>query len=274
GLMLLMGPILYLYARGERFKVKDTLHLVPYLIFLLFSLPMFFIDKTAFITEFISGRLQLRSIDYAIFTIQVIHLLVYVFCTVKTNSWVRSLTWFLFGYAVLVAGLAVFTFTTGRYSLTVNYTYTLACSFLLYGITGYSLLNPSGAIESRKKIRKPLDNMNVSAYWEKLQQLMEQQKIFVRPEIKLQEVAQMIGLNAHQLSQLINERSGKNFSDYINHYRVEEFKARVKDSENDQLTLVGLALEIGFNSKTSFNNTFKKFTGVTPSEWKKRGSGL
>jgi AraC-like DNA-binding protein len=98
---------------------------------------------------------------------------------------------------------------------------------------------------------------------------MEKDKVFVNAEMKLQDVAQMVDLTPHQLSQLINERSGSSFSDFLNRYRVEEFKIRIVQPESDHLTLIGLALEIGFNSKTSFNNTFKRFTGLTPSEYKK-----
>lgn len=287
GLMLLMGPALYLYTKelltGEEIGNKQFLHFIPYLIFIIFSLPLFFLpapNKIAFIEHFISGKLELRNIDFIIFSIQVLHVALYLYrtfkfiaahqaATVKSFQWVRALSSFLAGYGVIVFILVVVVFATRHFSLTANYIYSLACSFQLYFITGFALLNPTNAFEMKKKLKKPLGKLDATAYWKKVLTLMENDKIFVKPEIKLQDVANMAGLSTHQLSQLINEQAGKSFSDFINHYRIEEFKARVKNADSAQLTLVGLAMEIGFNSKTSFNNTFKKFTGLTPSEYKR-----
>lgn len=285
GLMLLMGPVLYLYSRalvGLDAGSRAYLHFIPYLIFFVLSMPMFIIpaeDKVRFIETFVSGQLGMRTFDYIAFVLQIIQLSVYLFASWRmmrtsefNTTWIRSLVVFLTGYGLLNAALVVVVFTTGTFSLIANYSYSLGCSFFLYFITGYALLNPDTAFEIRKKSRRPLENP--SDYVNKLQLLLEKEKIFLKPEIKLQDVALMVGLTPHQLSQLVNEQFGKNFSDLINYYRIEEFKSRLKDASYDHLTLVGLAFEIGFNSKTSFNNTFKKFTGVTPSEFKKMSSGL
>jgi AraC-like DNA-binding protein len=286
GLILLMGPTLLLYSRsllsGAAFRLKEFLHFIPYAIFFVLSIPIFTLsssDKIFFIDAFVSGSLPLRAVDYIIFTVQILHLFFYLVRMTRVfkvhraigthESWVRSLLIFLFGYGLLVLLLAIVIFSMGRFSLNANYSYSLACSALLYFVTGFALLNPGISFEERRKNRKPLDNIEVDACWRKLLLVMEKDKVFVKADIRLQDVAQMIGLTPHQLSQLINERSGKNFSDFLNHYRIEEFKLRIIQRESSQLTLVGLAMEIGFNSKTSFNNTFKKITGQTPSEYKR-----
>ncbi len=76
-------------------------------------------------------------------------------------------------------------------------------------------------------------------------------------------------LYPNQLSWLINENLGKNFSEFINHYRVETFKRISKDPKNSHITLLGLAYDSGFNSKTVFNTFFKKETGMTPNQFLK-----
>lgn len=288
GLILLMGPTLYIYSKsllaGEKFKPTELLHATPYAIFFFFSIPIFrlsFSEKVFFIDAFISGNLPLRQADYIFFVLQIVHLCTYLVLIVRTlklhgkhvtsshESWVRSLLIFLFGYGLLVLTLVIVVFSTGKFSLTANYSYSLACSFLLYFVSGFALLNPNISFEGKRKNRRPLDNIEVEQYWKRLLSVMENDKPFVNPNLKLHDVAAMVGLTPHQLSQMVNERSGKSFSDFLNYYRVEEFKLRIVQPANDQLTLVGLGLEIGFNSKTSFNNTFKKFTGLTPSEYKR-----
>jgi len=83
-------------------------------------------------------------------------------------------------------------------------------------------------------------------------------------------LAEQINIRPDQLSWLLNEGIGKNFNEFINHYRIENFKSLAKDPENTKLTIMGLAYDSGFNSKTVFNTYFKKETGLTPSQYMNR----
>ena len=74
-------------------------------------------------------------------------------------------------------------------------------------------------------------------------------------------------IHPNHLSQIINELEGKNFYEFVNQYRIEEFKRLVSFPKNHQFTLLSLAFECGFNSKSSFNRYFKKSTGQTPSQY-------
>jgi AraC-like DNA-binding protein len=76
-------------------------------------------------------------------------------------------------------------------------------------------------------------------------------------------------MSPNHLSQVINQLEGKNFFDFVNAYRVEEVKRKMADDRSKKLTLLAIALESGFNSKTSFNMVFKKMTGQTPSQYYK-----
>ena len=75
------------------------------------------------------------------------------------------------------------------------------------------------------------------------------------------------GVSADYLSGIINGLLGMNFYDFINHYRVEEFKQMCRDSSKRKLTIIALAYDCGFNSKATFTRVFKKNTGITPGEY-------
>ena len=105
---------------------------------------------------------------------------------------------------------------------------------------------------------------------QKLQLLMQDSKPYLDNELSRQQLANKMQLHPKDLSRLINERFGLNFFDFINSYRVAEFQRISNQSEYQHLNLLGIAFEAGFNSKTTFNNAFKKFTGMTPNQFVKK----
>ena len=103
--------------------------------------------------------------------------------------------------------------------------------------------------------------------FKQLSTLMSEQKVFKNNELKLNELASQLDVHPNHLSQVINERAEVNFYDFVNTYRVEEFKMLIAMPKNQAFTIISLAYECGFNSKSSFNRYFKKHTGQTPSEY-------
>jgi len=97
---------------------------------------------------------------------------------------------------------------------------------------------------------------------------MEQDKLYQEADLTLQNLADRIQLPSYQVSQAINDGMNKNFYDLVNSYRVEEAKRLLLDSKNNNFTILSVGFEAGFNSKTTFNTVFKKFTGLTPSEFR------
>ena len=97
---------------------------------------------------------------------------------------------------------------------------------------------------------------------------MKEEKPFTDGALNLQSLAATLSIPPHHLSQIINERLGQTFADFINSYRVEEAKQRLLDPAFGHLSLLGIAIEVGFNSKSSFNAVFKKHTNMTPSEFR------
>ncbi len=104
---------------------------------------------------------------------------------------------------------------------------------------------------------------------EKIIKTIEQGKLYLEPELTLQDLADKAGEPSYTISQSLNLSLGKNFYELVNGYRVETAKCLLTNPDKRNLTILSIAFEAGFNSKTTFNNVFKKYTGQTPSAYMK-----
>jgi len=102
-----------------------------------------------------------------------------------------------------------------------------------------------------------------------IKEFMINSKPYLNPKLTIQDLARDIEVQPHQLSKIINKEFHSNFFEFVNSYRVEEFKKKVCSGEFENLTILGIALECGFNSKSSFNRVFKESTGITPGDFMK-----
>jgi AraC-like DNA-binding protein len=98
--------------------------------------------------------------------------------------------------------------------------------------------------------------------------VMEQEKLYQEPELSLQDLADKLNQPSYLVSQAINEGLNKSFYDLVNGYRVEAAKRMLKNPNHQQYKILSVGFEAGFNSKTTFNTVFKKFTGLSPSEYR------
>ena len=98
---------------------------------------------------------------------------------------------------------------------------------------------------------------------------MTAEKPFLESKLTLPQLSERTEIAQNHLSQILNEKMGKNFYEFVNAYRVDEFKARVSREGAENFTLLGHAMECGFSSKSSFNEIFKKMEGTTPSQYLK-----
>lgn len=106
-----------------------------------------------------------------------------------------------------------------------------------------------------------------------LLKVMENDQAFMDENLTLFKLAKMLGTTPNYLSQVINTMEQRNFFDFINFFRIEAIKQKINSKQFEHLTLLGIAFECGFNSKAAFNRAFKKFTGLTPTEFKRENSG-
>jgi len=101
----------------------------------------------------------------------------------------------------------------------------------------------------------------------RLKELMITEKIYLNPKVSQSVVAKKLNTNTAYLSKIINDQLSSNFSNYLNQFRIGEAKKMILNNQQDILTFEGIAQSVGFNSKSAFNNAFKKFTGKTPSQF-------
>ena len=125
-------------------------------------------------------------------------------------------------------------------------------------------------IEHTKKKKSLLDENTVITYTTQLLNHLREKEPYLDASLTLRSLADQVDIHPNQLSWLLNESLGKNFNEFINHYRIETFKSIAKDPKNSNITIMGLAYDSGFNSKTVFNTYFKKETGLTPLQFLKQ----
>jgi len=153
----------------------------------------------------------------------------------------------------------------------------IGLSFTIY-LLGHIGLYHFGIVQEQKNIHEfsvnskkiviP-DSASRSKSITAFEKFIKEEKNYLDCNLSLELTAEKLDISKSHLSRIINSELGKNFSDYVNELRVEEAKNYISNPEFSNYTLVAIGLEAGFNSKSAFNSTFKKFTGITPSEYKK-----
>ncbi|MFB6343222.1 two-component regulator propeller domain-containing protein [Saccharicrinis sp. FJH62] len=126
--------------------------------------------------------------------------------------------------------------------------------------------------DKEKYVGSKLAEDHVSLIKERLNTFMETEKPYLNPDLKMSDVALSIGFSTHEISQVLNQDLQQSFPDYVNIHRVEELKRRMQKDDVGKFTLVAIAQQCGFKSKTSFYRNFNKVVGVTPAEYFKRDS--
>ena len=153
----------------------------------------------------------------------------------------------------------------------------LGISVLVYWI-GYVGLSKSQELKSRIELRKKrITNLkkvsllgnSKSKTFHKIENYIINNKSYLNPHLSLKIISEELNLSEGYISQLINKTLNKNFTDYINSFRVEDATQMLSDEEYNNYTILAIGLESGFNSKSSFYSAFKKLAGKTPFEHKK-----
>lgn len=130
-------------------------------------------------------------------------------------------------------------------------------------------LSDNTAITKQPLESQPLIGSEYAKYRENLEELLTKEQIYLDSGLSLRSLSKHLGVHPNKLSWFLNEHFNKNFNEYINTFRIEAFKNKALDPANENITLLGLAYDSGFNSKTVFNTFFKKSVGLSPREWLK-----
>jgi TolB-like protein/AraC-like DNA-binding protein/Tfp pilus assembly protein PilF len=123
--------------------------------------------------------------------------------------------------------------------------------------------------QTKEKKIKSVDDSKSKEEVKQLVKFLEEEQAFLNPALSLRGLAEQLNMHPNHLSWLLNEFIGKNFNEYINSHRIAYFKKAATDPSNSHISLLGLAFESGFNSKTVFNTAFKKEVGMTPGAYVK-----
>jgi AraC-like DNA-binding protein len=296
--VFLAGPLLFLYIREltsveKRFEKKDFLHFIPFVACLIYLLPYYFQSRTqkinALSLEYIQPSFgQWYYVRSALFITQtLVYLVLIVLIIIKysqkakeRNSTQDRVVLFEVRFFVIATTVLWFAVVL-RYAVETipNLLVPLGASLLVYAM-GYLKMrrpeahsSPRDELSGKKYEKSTLTPERSERYLDKLLNLMAQEKPFTDGNLTIQKLAERLSIPAPHLSQTINERLGQTFSDFINSYRIEEAKRKLLDPALKHLSVLGIAEEVGFNSKSSFNAVFKKYTNMTPSEFRNGGKG-
>ncbi len=285
--IFLLGPLLYFYLRSVvtpevSITRKDSIHLILFTGYLALIIPYFVLGKDStysfFLKRFIGSPWLFLILQFGYYMVKTSRLvkihkknIVEKYSNVQGMdvSWLSMILWifiiiFLFitiGTPWLIHGLNL-----SSYYTTSALFFSLLLFFIAYrGIQQKVPLEPM----VNKEIDEPSNNHGLHRLKEKLLMHMETNKPYLDPELTLIDLAEQVSISRNLLSQVINNSVGDNFYNFINKFRVEEVKELISKDLNRQYTILALAQDAGFNSKSSFNNIFKKITGLTPSQYRK-----
>jgi AraC-like DNA-binding protein len=298
--VFLTGPLLFLYIKAltsgkQKSEKRELLHFIPFALCLLYLLPYYFqsseVKLNFLVSEYYEESLgvwyYLRS---GVFILQFLVYLVLITLTLvkysrssDRNSAHGKHILFRVRFFV-IAAVVLWVSVVLRYTLdqsgSSNLLVPLGASMLVYGMGYLQLSKPEMAIDmdAQQQPAKKYEKSTLLPAWSdrylnKLLQVMESEKPFLDGDLTLQKLAERLAIPAQHLSQVINERLDQTFSDFINAYRVEEAKRRLLDPKTQHYTVLAIAEEVGFSSKSSFNAVFKKHTNTTPSEFRKASNG-
>ena len=285
----LVGPLLFLYIRSLlnmnfSFSKYDWLHFIPFVIAIIYSSGIIqTIHRLSIWTYpgrlFITAAILSQNIIYLIASwknIQSYGLTFKLFLSYIDNSRLSWVRYFTVGYILLwSAQLQVFLGwdilghpTWCPYGLSL---YSVTAFIFFNGILFIALRNPETFYHVQKYQSSVLKQADKDHYKEQLILLMNKERLYLNPSIALNDFSQKLNIAPCYVSQIINESFQQNFRDFVNKYRIEESKHLLMQ-QNQNLNILGIALDAGFNSKSAFNNAFKRHTGVTPKEFKKNAS--
>lgn len=295
------GPLLYLYIYysihfNHRLRKKDYLHFLPVAATYLYMSRFYFFyseeekrmvdrgvtDDFEIFSAVLIVAILVSGITYSVYANRLLkrHRLLIennFSNTERINlNWLRSFIW----------GIVIIFLTVMMVLLTrdvMGFQYPFNPDYIFYSILVFAILslgyfgirhqniftdNMVVEIEEKEKASYQKSSLKEEVAREKhgaLSSFMTDQKPYLDPNLTLNSLAQSLDIPPHHLSQIINQFEGQNFNDFVNKYRVEEFIERA--SRVSHLSFLGIALDAGFNSKSTFNTVFKKHKGETPSQY-------
>lgn len=262
---LLIGPALYYYIRSLESRDKSDLQSWKYVFGILTGIILiggYFISYAEFPYLWNHYIVQLIYIEWALFIIWAGYEYVKY---IKNKQWASQTHVSSIYFSNVIIFLAYLFFLIGwvkgaYIAGSITFSFLLYLNFLFFFNRKNEVISKNGKVNkyANKKIPEAQADSSVS----KLENLMKTEELYKNPDLKLSDLAVKMNISSHQLSQLLNDNLGKNFSIYINEYRINEACERILNGTHLKIEEIGY--EVGFNSKSTFFTTFKKIKNTTP----------
>jgi AraC-like DNA-binding protein len=301
GVELLIAPLVYFYVvavitPGFRIKWNDSIHFIPFILSQTYSFLIFFItsgDSTIAEKDQLAESFhfnQIKNTEDYLALVSIGGYLVAAFYKLKAyRAWLNNtvsdntypnFTWLknIFVLSLVLGVFLLFNLSADLFfnlktTNTIHWQayYIFIASLIYYlGFAGYMQPNyqfvrtDDGAEKSKtKKLSEDRTVEIVGA----IEKALRVDKVFLNPTINAKDLAKLLGISQADLSYVVNNSLRKNFRDLINDYRIEEVKSKLNDQAFEHMSILGIALECGFNSEASFYRIFKKTTGSSPTEY-------
>lgn len=280
----IFGPLLWLYVYKlvislERLPKNFILHFIPATLHLLGAFYCMQFSNETYINLFNKGQLTLyfKGSELAAIFSNSIYLYIsfkIVFSNSFENAKQEKFRKYLIGFLSILAvivGVWTISFLFGTYfNIYISYDHIWILIPTTSLFIGYNAISRPELFKLFYKPSKILGDQEIQHLTHELDSLINHKKIYRQPKLTLQDTAIKLGTTPNKLSWLLNKSYGLGFYGFINKYRVEEIVTKINKGEHHTRTLLGLAFDSGFNSKTTFNKFFKHHIGETPSAYLKK----
>lgn len=303
---LLFLHVKYLLSDYKKFDYKDLLHFIPLLINILLHAEFFMMSGAEKIEIIRNKNLYYRTVGIIGDEIIAIQGIVYSTLVLKRlaryskeiQNYQSTVNKSILQVLLVGTSLTLFAWLIGTVGVNLDYFNVkvkvdlfmyvyLILVIVIYFISYMSLKTPEMFKLEEENLKEevleesPVIDLEAKKSLEEFEQIqaeiqsqlnalqvyMENEKPFIKSDLSLQGLADDLTLSRHQLSALFNQQHHKNFYEFVNSYRVEEVKRLMQQPENQNIKLMSLAYDAGFNSKSSFNRIFKQMTEMTPSQY-------
>ena len=294
------GALLYLYCRhsvlDDGFQPKDLLHLIPFASCYLLNIDFLFLPdlvEQAYLqgTDSMTGRFALGQIimfGQAYVYMGYSAYFLYRYQQRAQNNYasfnpdVFDWLWIVQGFNLIIWSSKLASMISDNFALIISGDILIVV--LIYSIGMAQWRNPqlfkvavpeqegspsTNSDSANQKMMGALDEDTRRILLDTVNQYMVEQQAFLNDELSLHRLSEAVGVSTHHLSEVLNQREGQNFYNFVNKFRV-EFVCEHLDADK-HIKLLDLGLMAGFSSKSTFNSVFKKHTGLTPSQYRKKG---
>ncbi len=303
--LFLLGPVFFFYVKAllggdTKLSYKELLHFLPAALYLLYSLIIFITDVLILEEYYFYANSRDKDLDFWYQMAGLISMLFYLFLSLKHYFRYRKLSlqevsfadevafeWikhFIIAFGLILVLRVLFFILNpewGEFGSKYWYYFCFSILLLYISITGYTntiktsikldtalMAKMEPNIEKNSPSKNDTEEALALAEWkDKIIYLFDTEEIYKNPKLTLTGLASQLETNRNMVSKAINQEFKMNFNDFVNERRASAVIEKLKNGDHLRITLLSIALDCGFNSKTTFNRAFKKHTGTTPKQF-------